>query len=214
MQNLPLTKRLYEETKSAHAQIESMPFILNLRDQKLSQNEYTQYLADLKHVYAALEDGLRKNLEIPAIKALYDDKLSRTKMLDADLKSFQAEGAIPTDASQDYARHLEALSGQTPLLLLAHAYLRYMGDLSGGRMMKKSVEQLFPGDHTAFYNFDELLGEKALGAKFVEYKNAWKGRLDGFHFSAEEQSALIEEAQKGFEYAGRMFNSYRKDLKD
>lgn len=208
MQNIPLSKRLYEETKSVHEQIESVAFVLALRDLTLSQNEYVQYLADLKFVYECLEEGMRVNLGTPTIKALYDEKLCRTKMLEADLKSFQAESCRPTDAAKDYIRHLKELSKNAPILLLAHAYVRYMGDLSGGRMMKKFVETLFPGEHTAFYNFDELLGSNALGAKYVEYKNDWKGRLDKFNFSDKEKLDLIEEARKGFEYAGRMLGSY------
>ena len=57
MQNYPLSKQLYEETKSAHAQVESMDFVIALRDQKLAQADYVQYLTDLKQVYRALEDG-------------------------------------------------------------------------------------------------------------------------------------------------------------
>lgn len=208
MQNIPLSKRLYEETKSAHEQVESAAFVLALRDMKLPQDEYVQYLADLKFVYQALEESLRANVAIPAIKALFDDKLCRTKLLQADLKSFNAEGFRTTEAAENYVRHLKELSKSQPILLLAHAYVRYMGDLSGGRMMKKFVETLFPGEHTAFYNFDELLGPDAIGAKFVEYKNAWKGRLDGLNFTEDEKKDLIDEAQKGFEYAGRMFGSY------
>ena len=210
MQNLPLSKRLYEETKSAHEQVESMAFVVALRDLKLSQNEYIQYLADLKYIYATLEEGMRSNLNTPAIKILYDDKLCRKKNLEADLQSFQALGCPPSNAAQDYVKHLNNLSKHSPILLIAHAYVRYMGDLSGGRMIKKFVEQLFPGDHTDFYNFDEeLLGPNAIGAKFVEYKNVWKGRLDGLNFTDHEQQSLIEEAKKGFEYAGRMFVVYK-----
>lgn len=208
MQELLLSKRLYEETKSAHEQVESMSFILSLRDQKLLEKEYVQYLADLKVVYEALEECMRSNLDIPSIKVLYDDKLCRKKSLETDLKSFQAEGCHPTEAAMDYVRHLKDLAKKTPFLLLAHAYVRYMGDLSGGRMMKKFVEQLFPGEHTAFYNFDDLLGVNALGAKFVEYKNAWKNQLDSLNFTDSEKLALINEAKTGFEYAGRMFKAY------
>lgn len=208
MENIPLSKRLYEETKAIHGQVESMNFIISLRDQKLTQNEYVQFLVDLKVVYKALEEGMESNLKNSAIKILYDNKLCRTPMLEADLKSFQAETGKPTTAACEYVHHLKKISKDDPILLLSHAYVRYLGDLSGGRMMKKYVEQLFPGEHASFYNFDELLGSNATGANFVEYKNAWKKRLDQLNFTDKEQSALIEEAKKAFEYAGRMFVSY------
>ncbi len=210
MQTIPFSKQLYEETKSIHEQVESMDFVVLLRNQKLSKNDYIQYLTDLKMIYQALEEGMRDNLKSPAVHALYDEKLCRTRMLEADIRSFQGERCTPTQAAQDYARYLKELSLQRPLLLIAHAYVRYLGDLSGGRMIKKFVDQLFPGEHTNFYNFDELLGKDAPGAKFIEYKNAWKGKLDGLTLSEEKRGMLIEEAKKSFEYAGRMFGSYCK----
>lgn len=203
---MPFSKRLYEETKSAHEQVESMDFVVSLRNQKLSQTDYVQYLTDLILVYSALEECLRTNLGITAIQTLYDDRLCRTKKLEKDIQSFQEEKLIPSKAAQDYAKHLKELSTQSPLLLLAHSYVRYLGDLSGGRMMKKFVEQLFPGEHTHFYNFDEALGENAIGTKFVEYKNGWKQKLDSLSLTDEEKRDLIEEAKKGFEYTGRIFS--------
>ena len=209
MQNYPLSKQLYEETKSAHAQVESMDFVIALRDQKLAQADYVQYLTDLKQVYRALEDGLRTNLDHAAIKTLYDEKLCRSETLAVDLKSFEADDTQPTEAGQGYAQHLSYLAKHHPVLLLAHAYVRYLGDLSGGRMMKKFVELLFPGEHTAFYNFDALLGSRATGAKLVEYKNHWKERLDNLPFTDAEKKALIVEAKKAFDYAGSMIGSYK-----
>lgn len=206
---IPLSKRLYAETKALHEQVESLPFILALRDQKLSKQEYIQYLADLKLVYQALEEGLQANCQIPEIQSLYDHKINRAEMLNADLKSFQAEKIAPSSSAQSYVRHLQELSRRAPMLLLAHAYVRYMGDLSGGRMLKKFVEQLFPGEHVAFYNFDVLFGENASGSKFVEYKNWWKDQLDQMQFSSSEQLGLIQEAKKAFEYAGNMLSSYK-----
>jgi heme oxygenase (biliverdin-producing, ferredoxin) len=210
MDDYPLSKRLYEETKSVHEQIESMDFILALRNLKLSQKEYAQYLADLKVIYEALENGLEDNQELPAIKAVYDPKINRVQKLEADLRSFESENLKPTEAAKEYAEHLQNLSKQAPAYLLAHAYVRYLGDLSGGRMMKKYIEQLFPGEHTAFYNFDELLGDNAIGAKYVDYKNAWKRNLDHLNFTENEKASLVEEAKKGFIYAGNLFNSYSK----
>lgn len=91
-----------------------------------------------------------------------------------------------------------------PILLIAHAYVRYLGDLSGGRMLQKYVNQSYPGGHDHFYRFDELLGPEAIGAKVVEFKNLWKSKLDVLPFSEAEMAKLMEEAKKAFEFAGRM----------
>lgn len=203
---LPLSKKLYEETQSLHAQTENMDFIVALRNQKLTQAQYIRYLADLKTVYESLERGMRANVDNPVIHIMYDEKLNRTLALEQDLKSFGASDTKPSQAAIDYANHLLQLSKHSPVLLLAHAYVRYLGDLSGGRMLKKLVEQIFPGNHTAFYNFDQLLGPQASGAQFVEYKNSWKERLDGLELTENDKFALINEAKKSFELTGKIFS--------
>ncbi|QLH36036.1 MAG: biliverdin-producing heme oxygenase [Parachlamydiaceae bacterium] len=207
MREISLSKRLFEETKSAHEQVESMPFILALRNQKLSRQAYIQYLIDLKGIYQVLEEEMKHHLDHPQIKSLYEEKLNRTKHLEADLNAFAPDKMEPTQAAQDYMLHLKNISKSSPLLLLAHAYVRYLGDLSGGRMMKKFIQELFPGGHTSFYNFDELLGKEATGARFVDYKNEWKKRLDAMDLNENQKRALIEEA-KSFEYARKMFGTY------
>lgn len=205
--HLLLSKRLYQETQVAHEQVENLPFVIALRNEKLTQKEYTQHLADLRVVYESLEKGMLENINLPTIKALYDENLCRTNALEQDLRSFSALDLKPTMAAKDYVNHLNELSKSHPNLLIAHAYVRYLGDLSGGRMIKTTIEKLFPGEHTAFYNFDDLLGPNAMGAKFVEYKNKWKDQLDVQEFTDNDKLAMVEEAKKAFEFTGRMFNS-------
>jgi len=211
MHNKLLSKQLYEETKVSHEQVENRAFIIRLKEQKLSQSDYVQHLVDLKNIYKALENGMRANINIPAINDLYDEKLCRTPYLEKDIESFHAMDIKPTKMALEYVRHLQDLSEHTPLLLLAHAYVRYMGDLSGGRMMKKYVEVSYPGDHQAFYDFDNLLGKNAVGAKFVEYKNLWKERLDTLELADKDKTALIQEAVKGFEFTGMMYDAYERN---
>ena len=44
-----------------------------------------------------------------------------------------------TAACQDYLYHLQHLSVADPERLVAHAYVRYLGDLSGGQQLKGIV---------------------------------------------------------------------------
>ena len=61
-----------------------------------------------------------------------------------------------TQAAQAYVQRLQALGREQPLLLAAHAYVRYLGDLNGGQMLSARVArqlQLAPGQGLAFYDF-------------------------------------------------------------
>lgn len=202
-----LSKRLYEQTKAIHQQVENNSFMQQLSNHKLSIKSYSQYLIDLYQIYHALEEGMKKNIHIPFIKKMFFEKLCRAEALKKDYESFETSEVKPTLPALEYASHLKEISIRAPLLLLAHAYVRYLGDLSGGRMMQKHVKELFPGEHTAFYDFEELLGSNPIGAKVVEFKNLWKKNLDDLDLNEEEQNQIIEEAKLAFVFAGRMLDA-------
>jgi heme oxygenase len=61
----------------------------------------------------------------------------------------------------EYVTHLQALSDSAdPSLLLAHTYVRYLGDLSGGRVIRHRVAKA--------YGIDMASGE---GVKFYDFKS-------------------------------------------
>lgn len=60
-----------------------------------------------------------------------------------------------------YTEHLQILSDSAdPSLLLAHAYVRYLGDLSGGQTIRRQVAKAYAID-----------AEDGSGVKFYEFKN-------------------------------------------
>jgi len=62
----------------------------------------------------------------------------------------------------EYTTHLQALSDSAdPSLLLAHAYVRYVGDLSGGQVIRRHVAKAYgtdvaSGEGVRFYDFKSL----------------------------------------------------------
>lgn len=199
-----LSKRLYEETQVAHGQVESMEFMVKLRDKSLPQKCYLQYLVDLEMVYGTLEQQMEAHRQTEAIKNLYFLDLCRTKHLQKDIRSFNNIVPYPTLPAKDYCKHLNSLANNNPLLLVAHAYVRYLGDLSGGRILQKYVNDLYGEGHDSFYDFQELLGNNPPGITFVNFKKEWKRRLDELQLSPNQQQELIDETRKAFEFAGKL----------
>jgi heme oxygenase (biliverdin-producing, ferredoxin) len=62
----------------------------------------------------------------------------------------------------EYITHLQALSGSAdPSPLLAHTYVRYLGDLSGGQVIRRCIAKAYDidvasGDGVKFYDFRSL----------------------------------------------------------
>jgi len=90
-----------------------------------------------------------------------------------------------------------------PLLLLSHAYTRYLGDLSGGRVLarvaRRALELPSDGSGLQFYEFEHIHE----GPK--EFKNWYRRTLDGLTLTEGQVRKLVGEANVAFLLNMRMF---------
>ena len=86
-------------------------------------------------VYGALEPALLGQSADPAIAPVVLPELFRCRALDQDIRVLagsQAEArAELKPAALQYVARLQELDDTAPVLLVAHAYVRYLGDLNG-----------------------------------------------------------------------------------
>ena len=83
-------------------------------------------------------------------------------MLDARFRALkpQPEPAFEdqiSPATQLYVDRINYLAQNDPDLLVAHAYVRYMGDLNGGQVLSRSIARTYnldTEDGIHFYKFD------------------------------------------------------------
>lgn len=63
-----------------------------------------------------------------------------------------------TAALSKYIQHLASLAKTSPSLLLAHVYVRILGDLRGGQYIKRQVQKTYQleDDAVSFYRFGSL----------------------------------------------------------
>lgn len=197
-----LSAALKAQTAPLHALAERSGAMADLLAGRLSLPGYCALLRNLQLVYAALEAGLDQH-EVDA--RLWHPALRRLEALAQDLAQLQP-GARPVDltlvpTAKVYASHLAALSEQQPGLLLAHAYVRYLGDLHGGQMLSKLIRRhygLEGSTGTAFYWFGEPAQVEALKLEF-------RSGLDGLALSAPQLEAFVEEACEAFRLHQRLF---------
>ena len=105
-------------------------------------------------------------------------------------------------ATREYSARLLKIGRSSPELLLAHAYVRYMGDLSGGPMLKASVAKMLgigaEDGGLSFFAFPHI-------ADPVAFNRAFRDALDAAAFVAPSPEAIVREAQYGFALHERMF---------
>jgi hypothetical protein len=94
-------------------------------------------------------------------------------------------------------------------LILAHAYVRYMGDLSGGQHIVKRLSKLFPiyqsttahqqdGQPQIVGNGFEFYSFTSSGKTSMELKKMIRNRMDGQQLKEQDIVALVNEASLAF----------------
>jgi heme oxygenase len=159
---------------------------------KLDRAHYSNWLLNLQAIYAALESGLRSGVSLPGIDFA---PLLRSHAIAQDLLFLQpAPDAALCEATRRYVQRLQELGAAQSQLLLAHAYVRYLGDLYGGQVLRSSIAKML---HTSedqgvrFYDF-------GTGEQVQALIRSFRAGLDSQVLDAAQAQAMAEEARWGF----------------
>ena len=174
---------LKELTWEHHKNAERQEFVKELMSGKITNERYATLLFNLHPQYNILETFARlydllDTRRAPAIHADYHELWN------------ESEGAYTPTALpvvKEYMDHIVSI-GQDPEKLMAHIYVRHMGDLSGGQMISKKV----PGAGT-MYQFEDDVNV---------LKDKIRVRLD---------DSMAEEAKIAFDFATKLFQQMKED---
>lgn len=204
--SLNLAESLKTQTKALHTQLERSTLMRSLLRGEMKRAPYCALLRNFHEIYAALEPLLVQHAAHPGVAPLFFPGLFRSQSLADDLAELHGAGwfdEIDTQpAARRYAKHLREIAAHRPGLLVAHAYVRYLGDLSGGQMLRRIVAGSLELDHgrgTRFYDF----GSPAEVAVQVQ---AFRAGLVSLTLDAAELSAVVAEAVASFERHQQLFD--------
>lgn len=206
--------RLREGTRADHEAAEASGFVAALLDGRLGVAAYADLLSQTHLVYEVLEECARSYDGHPEVAPFLDPALERVPSLEADLAHLLGpswrERREPVAATQRYRDRLREVSATWPAGLVAHHYLRYLGDLSGGQVMGRLLSRTYElgssspgapaGDETgvSFYTFTGI-------AKPKPYKDAYRAALDAAPWDADEQERVVEEVRVAFRLNADLF---------
>jgi heme oxygenase len=153
-----------------------------------------------------LEEESDKHQSHPKLKPVYfPAELRRTPELIKDLEYFYGsdwkDEIEPLKSTTRYMARLRQLSKDDPMLLVAHQYTRYLGDLSGGQVLKRVFVRsynLSGSDGVRFYEFENI-------PKVGEFKQLYRSRLDSLDLDRENADRMVNESLKSFDFHIELF---------
>jgi len=128
-----------------HMHIHRHGYAEKLLSRKFSVDDYGMYIIQLFHIYDTIEVLMTQSTDPLLIKfwELFGKRLKRTDLLISDLEYYYGSNwrsklnENKLYATDYYTSRLIKVYNKNPYLLLAHAYIRYFGDLNGGRIVRK-----------------------------------------------------------------------------
>jgi len=191
-----LLEALRERTKDLHTRAERSGIIADILHGRATRDGYVLMLRNLLPVYQALEERLASHAGSPLIGTIVRPELTRAVAIEADLKSLSAEA--PTlavlPATANYVNAIVQASAGDGGRLIAHAYARYLGDLSGGQIVKRLLARsldLSP-DALSFYDFPAI-------QYIAMFKAEYRAAIDRAGDEIEDFEAVVEEGAKAFQ---------------
>ncbi|WP_405781251.1 heme oxygenase (biliverdin-producing) [Streptomyces sp. NBC_00859] len=182
-----------------HTEANSATFIGDMLGGTLGVDAYARYTEQLWFVYRALEEGAERLAADPVAGPFILPELMRTAALEQDLAHLRGPGwrtgLTPLPATTAYTERVAHCARSWPGGYVAHHYTRYMGDLSGGQIVRDAAEKTWgftrKGDGVRFYVFDGIPNP-------AEFKRGYREMLDAVDADELEKRRIVDECKQAF----------------
>ena len=200
----PFAARLRAQTQAAHTRAESADFMSELMGGKGSVDGYAALMSQYYFIYDALERVGETFRQDPIAGAFLNNALLRRRAIAADLTYLVGddwrEAITPLDATLEYVARLETVAARSSAEFVAHHYLRYLGDLSGGQIIRVMIQRHYaiPDEGLNFLAFPLI-------PKSKPFKDDYRAALENADWSAAERDGFISEVDVAY---GLNFNLF------
>ncbi|WP_431985548.1 heme oxygenase (biliverdin-producing) [Streptomyces griseoflavus] len=196
-----------------HMEAETSTFMSDLLGGRLGVDAYARYTEQLWFVYEALESGTQALAANPVAGPFIRPELFRLAALERDLTHLRGPGwrstltALP--ATEAYAARVAECARTWPAGYIAHHYTRYLGDLSGGQIIRGKAEKTWgfdrKGDGVRFYVFEEISNPAA-------FKRGYRELLDAVPVDDLEKQRIVSECKRAFSLNTDLFRALGEEF--
>jgi heme oxygenase len=206
--HVDFAERLRTGTLDTHRAAERAPLMRDLLAGRLPLAQYAALLVQLRSVYARLEAASTVMRNDPVAGLFVSDRLRRLDKIDADITHIvhrlgpdasELPGLLP--ATVTYCRRIEVVSGTWSGGFVAHHYTRYLGDLSGGEILRRRLAAAYglDGAGLSFYDFAEIDDPAA-------FKDEYRRKLNDAPWDAHEQERIVDEVIAAYRFNQAVFD--------
>ncbi|MFJ1970938.1 heme oxygenase (biliverdin-producing) [Streptomyces sp. NPDC087903] len=182
-----------------HVEAETSTFMSDLLGGRLGVDAYARYTEQLWFVYEALEAEAERLASDPVAGPFVRPELFRLAALERDLTHLRGTewraGLSALPATRAYADRVAECARAWPAGYIAHHYTRYLGDLSGGQIIRDRAEKTWgfarKGDGVRFYVFEEIANPAA-------FKRSYRELLDEVRADDLEKQRIVAECKRAF----------------
>ncbi|MFC5219118.1 heme oxygenase (biliverdin-producing) [Streptomyces coerulescens] len=182
-----------------HVQAETTTFMSDMLGGRLGVDAYARYTEQLWFVYEALEAAAERLASDPVAGPFIRPELFRLASLERDLAHLRGPrwraGLSALPATRAYAERVRECADDWPAGYVAHHYTRYLGDLSGGQIIRDKAEKTWgfarKGDGVRFYVFDQISNPAA-------FKRSYRELLDAVRADDLEKQRIVAECKRAF----------------
>ena len=195
----PFSTLIRTASHEQHTEAENSGFMSALLGGRLGVDAYARYTEQLWFVYQALEEGAGALRNDPVAGPFVRPELMRTASLERDLTHLRGpgweRGVAPLPSTRAYAARVRECAVTWPAGYVAHHYTRYLGDLSGGQIIRDRAEKTWgfarKGDGVRFYVFEAIPNPAA-------FKRGYRELLDAVDVDDLEKQRVVEECRRAF----------------
>ncbi|XP_072239521.1 heme oxygenase-like [Leuresthes tenuis] len=208
-----LSEQIKKVTKENHVRAENTELMLSFQRGQVTLPQYKLLLCSLYEIYLALEEEMDRNSDHPSVAPIYfPAELARLESIEKDLEHFYGpdwrEKVVVPAATKRYCHRLRQIGKENPEFLVAHAYTRYLGDLSGGQVLGRIAQKsmgLKGGEGLSFFAFPGVSSPNL-------FKQLYRSRMNSVELTEEERNGVLEEAVRAFELNIQVFEDLQKML--
>ena len=196
-----------------HMEAETSTFMTDLLGGRLGVDAYARYTEQLWFVYEALESGAQGLASDRVAGPFVRPELFRLAALERDLEHLRGPDwratltALP--ATRVYADRVATVAREWPAGYIAHHYTRYLGDLSGGQIIRDKAERTWgfarKGDGVRFYVFEGISNPAA-------FKREYRALLDAVAVDDLEKQRIVAECKRAFSLNSDVFRALGEEF--